>query len=40
MKDYSVSEFFDAPYRGVPRVLNAIFGTKFEKMAIQERILK
>ena len=31
MKDYSDSEFFDAPYRGVTSVLNAIFGNKFEK---------
>ncbi len=40
MKDYSDSEFFDAPYRGVTSVLNAIFGNKFEKMDIPERILK
>lgn len=40
MKDYSDSEFFDAPYRGVTSVLNAIFGNKFEKMDIPEHILK
>ena len=40
MKNYSDSEFFDAPYRGVTSVLNAIFGNKFEKMDIPERILK
>lgn len=40
MKHYSDSEFFDAPYRGVTSVLNAIFGNKFEKMDIPEHILK
>lgn len=40
MKEYSDSEFFDAPFRGVTSVLNAIFGNKFEKMDIPERILK
>lgn len=40
MRDYSDSEFFDAPYRGVTSVLNAIFGNKFEKMDIPEHILK
>ena len=40
MKVYSDSEFFDAPYRGVTSVLNAIFGNKFEKMDIPERVLK
>lgn len=40
MKHYSDSEFFDAPYRGVTSVLNAIFGNKFEKMDIPEYILK
>lgn len=40
MKDYTDSEFFDAPFRGVTSVLNAIFGNKFEKMDIPEHILK
>ena len=40
MKDYSDSEFFDAPYRGVTSVLNAIFGNKFEKMDIPDYVLK
>ena len=40
MKNYSDEQFFDAPYRGVTSVLNAIFGNKFEKMDIPERILK
>ena len=40
MKDYSDSEFFDAPFRGVTSVLNAIFGNKFENSGIPEHILK
>lgn len=40
MKYYSDSEFFDAPFRGVTSVLNAIFGNKFESMDIPEHILK
>ena len=40
MKDYSDSEFFNAPYRGVTSVLNAIFGNKFEKMDIPDYVLK
>lgn len=40
MKDYSDSEFFDAPFRGVTSVLNAIFGNKFENSNIPEHILK
>ena len=40
MKNYTDSEFFDCPFRGVTSVLNAIFGNKFEKMDIPEHILK
>lgn len=40
MRDYSDSEFFDAPFRGVTSVLNAIFGNKFENSNIPEHILK
>lgn len=40
MKNYTDSEFFDAPFRGVTSVLNAIFGNKFEGMDIPEHILK
>ena len=40
MKYYSDSEFFDAPFRGVTSVLNAIFGNKFENSGIPEHILK
>lgn len=40
MKDYSDSDFFDAPFRGVTSVLNAIFGNKFENSGIPEYILK
>lgn len=40
MKNYSDEQFFDAPFRGVTSVLNAIFGNKFEKMDIPEHILK
>ena len=39
MKSYSDSEFFDAPFRGVTSVLNAIFGNKFENSGIPEHIL-
>lgn len=39
MKEYSDSEFFDAPFRGVTSVLNAIFGNKFENSGIPEHIL-
>ena len=40
MRNYSDEFFFDAPFRGVTSVLNAIFGNKFEKMDIPEHILK
>ena len=40
MKYYSDSEFFNAPFRGVTSVLNAIFGYKFENSGIPEHILK
>ena len=40
MKNYSDAEFFDAPFRGVTSVLNAIFGNKFENLGIPEHILK
>lgn len=40
MKNYSDSEFFDCPFRGVTSVLNAIFGNKFENSDIPEYILK
>ncbi len=40
MKNYSDSEFFDSPFRGVTSVLNAIFGNKFENSNIPEHILK
>ena len=40
MKNYSDSDFFDAPFRGVTSVLNAIFGNKFENSGIPEHILK
>ena len=40
MKNYSDSEFFDSPFRGVTSVLNAIFGNKFENSGIPEHILK
>lgn len=40
MKNYSDSQFFDAPFRGVTSVLNAIFGNKFENSNIPEHILK
>lgn len=40
MKNYSDSEFFDSPLRGVTSVLNAIFGNKFENSGIPEYILK
>lgn len=40
MKNYSDEQFFDAPFRGVTSVLNAIFGNKFENAGIPEHILK
>lgn len=40
MKNYTDSEFFDCPFRGVTSVLNAIFGNKFENSNIPEYILK
>ena len=40
MRDYTDSEFFDSPFRGVTSVLNAIFGNKFENAGIPEHILK
>lgn len=40
MKNYSDTEFFDSPFRGVTSVLNAIFGNKFENSNIPEYILK
>ena len=40
MKDYSDSQFFDAPFRGVTSVLNAIFGNKFENSGIPEHVLR
>lgn len=39
MKDYSDSEFFNCPLRGVTSILNAIFGNKFENSGIPEHIL-
>lgn len=40
MKNYSDEQFFDAPFRGVTSVLNAIFGNKFENSGIPEHILR
>lgn len=40
MKNYTDSEFFDSPFRGVTSVLNAIFGNKYEGSDIPEHILK
>ena len=40
MKNYSDSEFFDCPLRGVTSVLNAIFGNKFENSGIPEHVLR
>lgn len=40
MKNYSDTEFFDCPFRGVTSVLNAIFGNKFENSGIPEHVLK
>ena len=40
MRNYSDSQFFDAPFRGVTSVLNAIFGNKFENSGIPEHVLK
>ena len=39
MKNYSDSQFFDCPFRGVTSVLNVIFGNKFENSGIPEHIL-
>ena len=39
MKNYSDEQFFNAPFRGVTSVLNAIFGNKFENSGIPEHIL-
>ena len=40
MKNYTDSEFFDSPFRGVTSVLNAIFGNKFENSGIPEHVLR
>lgn len=40
MRNYTDSEFFDSPFRGVTSVLNAIFGNKYEGSDIPEHILK
>lgn len=40
MKKYSDEEFFDAPFRGVTSVLNAIFGNKYENSGIPDYVLK
>lgn len=40
MRNYTDSEFFNSPFRGVTSVLNAIFGNKFENSDIPEHILK
>ena len=40
MRNYSDSQFFDAPFRGVTSVLNAIFGNKFENSGIPEHVLR
>lgn len=40
MKNYSDSQFFDCPFRGVTSVLNTIFGNKFENSGIPEYILR
>ncbi len=40
MRNYSDEQFFDAPFRGVTSVLNAIFGNKFENSNIPDYILK
>lgn len=40
MKNYSDEQFFDAPFRGVTSVLNAIFGNKFENSGIPEHVLR
>lgn len=40
MRNYTDSEFFDSPFRGVTSVLNAIFGSKYEGSDIPEHILK
>lgn len=40
MRNYTDSQFFDSPFRGVTSVLNTIFGNKFENSDIPEHILK
>ena len=40
MRNYTDSEFFDSPFRGVTSVLNAIFGNKFENSGIPEHVLR
>ena len=40
MRNYTDTEFFDAHFRGVTSVLNAIFGNKFENSGISEHVLK
>lgn len=40
MKNYSDSEFFNCPLRGVTTVLNTVFGNKYENSNIPEYILK
>ena len=40
MKKYSDEEFFNCPLRGVTSALNIIFGNKYEKSDIPDRILK
>ena len=40
MKNYTDSEFFECPLRGVTSMLNTIFGNKFEDSHIPEHILK
>ena len=40
MRNYSDEQFFDAPFRGVTSVLNAIFGNKFENSGIPEHVLR
>ena len=40
MRNYTDTEFFDAPFRGVTSVLNAIFGNKFENSGIPEHVLR
>ena len=40
IKECSAEEFFEAPFRGVTSVLNAVFGNKFENSSIPEHILQ